>query len=254
MHEHRTTVLDPLPDITTLDGDRADRFGTFLTVEAAADAASMRSAHRSPRRRAVAGIAAAGVLAAGLLAVTSVVGGPGPATVQAAVAIEQANGWTTISITDPDASPAQIEAALEAVGIETRIATGGGHQLGEVQWDPVGEGQEPHEGTVSFFGATVVTDGPDDHRAFYSVESFADTEPGGLSGVSLDFAVGDHTLWTDGQTISTVPVEPGEQPVADLGPLEASMGELGVKVGGDLPPGTVSIKDGADVKVVLSTR
>lgn len=124
MNHHRTTVLEPLADITTLDGDRADRFGTFLTVEAAADAATARSAVRPPRRRVFAGVAAAGLLAGGLLAVNAVVGGPGPAAVEPAVAIEQADGWTTISITDPGATPAEIEAALDAVGIDARIEGG----------------------------------------------------------------------------------------------------------------------------------
>lgn len=251
MHQHHTTTLDPLPDVTTLDGDRADRFGTFLTVEAAADAATMRSAHRSPRRRIAVGTVAAGALAAGLIAVTGVVGGPGPAAVSPAVAIEQADGWTTISITDPTASPTQIAAALEAAGIEASVSPD----------EPIhllpGQDAAPDPGPISFFGAGVTIDGDgtdDEPRGYYSVTSFADAEPGDLSAVSLDFALSDHEVWSDGATIETIPVGPGEQPVADLGPFEDAMGELGVKVGGDLPDGTVSIQDGADVTVVLSAR
>jgi hypothetical protein len=251
MHDSHTTVLDPLPDVTTLDGDRANRFGTFLTVEAAAGVASTRSAHRSPRRRALAGVAAAGVLAGGLLAVNAVVGGPGPAAVDPAVAIEQANGWTTISITDPDATPAEIEAALEAVGIDARVEQANRH-AGPFAPAPGTDGNGS-KGVVSFLGASIVTVGPDDHRAFYAVESFGGDEPGALTGVSLDFAVGENPLWTGEETITTVPVAPGEEPVIDMGAFEGSMGEFGLKVGGDLPDGTISIKDGADVKVVLST-
>lgn len=254
MHDHRTTVLEPLADITTLDGDRADRFGTFLTVEAAADAASARSGVRSPRRRAVAGVAAAGLLAGGLLAVNAVVGGPGPASVDPAVAIEQADGWTTISITDPGASPSEIEAALEAVGIDTRIEAAGAHSV-PLRPGPDGATTAAHPGVVSVFGAQIVTAGPDDHRAFYSVTSFGtDAAPGdgGLTGLSLDFAIGDSPIWSDGQTISTIPVAEGQRPEVDLTPFEASLTDLGVRVGGDLPDGTVSIKDGADVSVVLN--
>ena len=84
--------------------------------------------------------------------------------------------------------------------------------------------------------------------------SFADTEPGSLSGVNLDFAVDDAAIWHDGISVTPMPAGTEGQPVADIEAAIEAMEALGIKTGGVLPAGTVSIKDGTDVKVVLTTR
>lgn len=98
--------------------------------------------------------------------------------------------------------------------------------------------------------------GPDDRHAFYAVSSFEGVGPGDLAGLGVDFALPDSFgLDVPAWTISADPVEPGDEdvPVADTTGFETAMAEAGVRVGGDLPDGTVSIRDGADVAVVLNT-
>lgn len=259
-HTHTTTyVLDPLPDTTTLDGDHADRFGTFLAIEAAADAATARTGtHRITARRVVGGALAAGILAGGLIVANGVVGGPGPVAVDPAVAIEQADGWTTISILDPDAKPAEIEAALDAAGLDARVQHGDGNGAPAPLVDGNGNAVAP-SGPVSFYGLELSTDvaGTDDHSAFYAVADFGGTRPGALTGFGVDFVLpDDFQLEAADGTLSLDPAPPlGSEPEpASTVDFDEALGKLGVKVGGDLPKGTVSVRDGADVGIVLYTR
>ena len=246
MHEsHRTTTstLDRLPDVATLDADRADRFGTFLTVEAAADLASGRSSGRTfPARRALVGVAAASVLAGGLFAANAVVGGPGPADVPAAVAIEHTDGWTKITILDPTAAPSEIEAELEAAGIDARIqvldvdATGTVQVHGGSVYTKTG-GPDLDDWEVNFIGA---------HS--FSLLGHAHAGPGDLTGVEVDLGDDAH-----------LPTTPEAKADVDRWTNDyfAALEQAGVRVDHALAePGfvghsTVSIRDGADVDLVL---
>lgn len=110
---------------STLVAERTDQVRTFLTVEAAADVASVPP---SPvRRRLVAGTVAALLLAGGLVAATSI-GGPAPS----AVAYETVDGWTTIRLVDAEADPEAVVQELVAAGFDAErrdpevLQSGGG--------------------------------------------------------------------------------------------------------------------------------
>lgn len=111
---------------STLDPERAQQMRSFLLDEVRHSPAVAPSAARSRSvpstgRRVLVGIGAASMIGAGLFGVNAVVGGPGPAAVDQAVAIETEGAWTTIRLKDPDATPEAVLAQLEAAGIAARI-------------------------------------------------------------------------------------------------------------------------------------
>lgn len=221
--DHRTD-LPP-----TLDPQRADQLRTFLTVEAAADAAQVRDRSAHPgRRRLVGGLAAAVALGSGLVAVASVAGGPssGPASVQTAhaVTIEQsAPGWTRITIADLDADPDAVVAELRAAGIEARR-----DQL------PV---ERDADGRVTL-------------RSFDQEAFDAQQGGGGFSVVGLD-DVGDGGL--AGLTVAApnagpAPLSEGLSGEEAGAAFRAYLDELGAGLNAD---GSVELRNDADVTVVV---
>lgn len=212
----------------TLDDQRTDQLRTFLTVEAAADAASgLRSTPARRGRRLVGGIAAAAVLGGGLFAVASVAGGPssGPVAVQSAnaVAIESAEpGWTRISIADIDADPDAVVAELQAAGIAAER-----RPLGMTRDD---------QGRVT-------------------LESMEEQAPtgGGFTMVGLGSA-GDQGF--AGLTISAPDADPSPLH-ADLSPeeaeveLDAYLAALGARADAD---GSIEVRNDADVTVIVLTE
>lgn len=106
----------------TLDVERTAQLRTFLTVEAAADAARTPSVGLlgTGRRRVLVGAAAALLLGGSLFAADAIVGAPGPAGVASAVEITQEDGWTTVRLLDLDADPDDVVAQLEAAAIPVR--------------------------------------------------------------------------------------------------------------------------------------
>lgn len=208
----------------TLDAQRTDQLRTFLTVEAAADAAAPARAVRTGRRRLVGGIAAAVVLGAGLFAAAT--GGPtsGPARVETAnaVAIETAEpGWTKISIADIDADPDAVIAELRAAGIEAE------RQSLALQRD--------REGRVT-------------------LDSFEDTGPSaGFTMLGLNDA-GKKGL--AGLTISAPGAAPAPLPEGlsseDAGrAFHAYLDELGARAGSD---GSIEIRNDAGITVIVLTE
>ena len=107
--------MTPTP---TLDAQRTDQLRSFLTVEAAADAARRQPVLTPARRRVAVGTAAALLLAGGLVAVQSV-GGPAPA----AIAVEVAGEWTTVRLVDIDADPDAVVAQLRDAGFTAERQT-----------------------------------------------------------------------------------------------------------------------------------
>lgn len=203
-----------------LDPERTAQLRTFLTVEAAADVARQRTAAGRPagRHRLALAVLAAMVLGGGLFLANALVGGPGPADVPAAVAIEAApDGWTTVRLVDIDADPQAVVDQLEAAGIPAAIdrldvATSTGPD-GEVMVSSYRGGDEPAAGAVVIGAAT---DG--------------DGAPA-IAGLSVSHA--------------------GAQPVA--APADGSPPDLesqGIRFGTD---GSVSIRSGAGNTVVVLT-
>ncbi len=240
MDQPRSTTLVALPDVPTLDPERTDHVGTFLTIEAAADVAATapdldRLGGSPVRRRLVGGIAASVVLGGALFASNGIVGGPGPAEVPAAVAIEHADGWTTIEILDPQASPTQIEAALDAAGIDARVEV-----------DPtVLTSTPPGSGPPVRLRASGSTS--------YRVTTYGAVGPGALSGVTVEFP--------PGTVIALHPMGPALGPDQPTNEAEieawddayrAALEPIGIRISG--PDDTiVSIRDGSAVTIVLST-
>ncbi len=200
----------------TLDTDRTDQLRTFLVTEAAADAASSSSpAHRPHRVRLVVGIAAA-VLLAGAITVGTSLGGPGAERADA-VAIEQADGWTTVRLIDIDADPQAVVDELQAAGIDARVGDA----------TEVGLGPDGADLTDGSFGVGMVSATPQTDTPGF--------EPGdgatGTATVTGALPVGDGVELEDGTG------EPDEL-------LEAA----GIRFG---DVGEISIRDGADVRVVV---
>lgn len=211
----------PTPNTSTavLDPERTAQLRTFLTVEAAADVAHHRVGAGRPagRRFALAALAAL-VLGGGLFLANALVGGPGPADVPAAVAIEAApDGWTTVRLVDIDADPQAVVDQLEAAGIPATIdrldvVTSTGPD-GEVMISSYRGDDEPTAGAVVIGAAT---DG--------------DGSPA-IAGLSVAHA--------------------GSQPVA--APADGAAPDLerqGIRFGTD---GSVSIRSGAGNTVVVLT-
>ncbi len=215
MDQHRTTTLQP-----TLDPQRTDQLRTFLTVEAAADAASTptRSPHRG-RRRLAGGIAAAMVLGGGLFAAAAIAGGPssGPASVQTAnaVAIEQsAPGWTKISIADIDADPDAVVAELQAAGIDAR------RESLAVQRDAEGGV------TLNSFDDSVPTDGG------FTMVGIAEAGNQGLAGLTVSGPDAMHS------------------PIIEDLPEDAEA-SISTRFGTD---GSIEIRHDADVTIIVLTE
>ena len=172
-----------------------------------------------------------------------------PAAVDPAVAIEQSDGWTNISILNPDASPAEIEAALEAAGVEARVVTAE---------DQAPFSAVPGNSTVRAYGLGLSTDGSttdDGHRSTYRVSTFDAAESGDLTALGVDFDLPKDFEFPDQGTVSNDPADgssAGDH--RNLDALDAAMADLGLKVGGDLPDDTVSIRDGADVEILLYAK
>lgn len=224
MDQHRTATLEP-----TLDDQRTDQLRTFLTVEAAADAAAAAPgrAHRG-RRRLVGGIAAAVVLGAGLFAVASVAGGPtsGPAGVQTAnaVAIERAQpGWTKIAIADIDADPDAVVAELKAAGIDARRA-------------PLAV-QRDDQGRVTL-GSFDEQDRP---QGGFTMVGVGDAGDQGLAGLSVTKPGAEPMPELDG----TAPSEEIEAAFA------AHLDHLGTRTN---PDGSIEIRNDADLTVLVLTE
>lgn len=239
MDQPRTTLL-ALPDVPTLDPERTDQVGTFLTIEAAADGAApvpvlTRPGGSPVGRRVVGGIAAALVLGGALFAANGIVGGPGPAAVPAAVAIEHADGWTTIEILDPQASPTEIEAALDAAGIDARVDV----DQTLLTSTPPGSGPPLR---VRASGSTS-----------YSVATYGSVDPGELSGVKVEFP--PDTVIALPTMVPALgagqPTNEAEIEAWDVA-YRASLEPIGIRISG--PDDTiVSVRDGSAVTIVLST-
>lgn len=222
-----------MPTTPTLDHDRTAQFRTFLTVEVAAElAADAPVANRHPHRgrRILVGTVAAVALGGAVFAANEVTGGPGGTTrvePAAALAIETADGWTTIHIADIDADPDQVVAELRAAGFSATRERLEGVDL----QSPGAPGDLVPAGTK-----TALSLDPADRRL--SVVGAAPRETGGrgLAGISV------HT--------------PDQLPALVFeGPAGAETGRLdleGVRISTD---GSVSVRAGTDVElVVLSTR
>lgn len=226
MDQPRTSTIDP-----TLDAQRTDQLRTFLTVEAAADAASAPArAGRTGRRRLVGGIAAAVVLGAGLFAVTSIAGGPssGPASVQTAnaVAIEQAEpGWTTIRIADIDADPDAVVAELRAAGIAA-------------ERQPLGITRDA-EGRVTLGSFEEQPAGRD--ITMVGLGDAGDAGDQGLAGLSL----------SSPGTSGSHPVPEGASSEEIEAGFAAYLDGLGAKMGTD---GSISVRNDADLTVLVLTE
>ena len=210
----------------TLDAERTDQLRTFLTVEAAAGVAA--GAHRAPlrssrRRLAVGGLAAV-LLAGGLLASTAVIGSPG-STPADAVAIEEANGWINVRLVDIDADPDAVVEQLRAAGIDAR--------------------KEDGTDLVAASGARVTSlavEAPD--GTAFGVVSIG---PGAdLGAVDPGLDAGVVALDETGEVAG-----PTEGDLAGAGRDRFDgLADLGARVEDD---GSISIRSGADVTVVVSS-
>lgn len=199
-----------------LDPQRTAELRTFLTVEAAADVAHAAGRPDGRRRFALAAVATL-VLGGGLFLANALVGGPGPADVSAAVAIEAApDGWTTVRLVDVDADPQAVVDQLEAAGIPATID----------QLDFTSRGPDGELMISSYRG--------DDEPAAGAVVIGATTTDGGapaIAGLSVAHAG------------SPAVAAPGDAAPTDLE-------RQGIRFGTD---GSVSIRSGAGNSVVVLT-
>ncbi|HEV7722420.1 MAG TPA: hypothetical protein VGO60_14100 [Iamia sp.] len=214
----------------TLDTQRTDQLRSFLTVEAAADAARRPPVLTPARRRVVVGAAAALLLAGGLVGAQSV-GGSAPA----AIAVEVDGEWTTIRLVDIDADPDAVVADLIAAGFDAERQT---LEVITVDGDDVLVGTED-DAAVGARGFVTIGAGEGGER--------------GLVGLSV-------TLPED-VAPSSAPAEAGRIIETDPVPFQAGAGGLSV-VDEDLldagvrfeDDGGVSIRTGTDATIVVSTE
>jgi hypothetical protein len=236
----------------TLDRERTDLLRTFLTVEAAADVASVAPSWPHGRRRWVAGIAAAFLLGTGMFAANAVAGGPGPAPVRSAnaLSIESNDGWTTVRIEDIDADPQAVLDELHAAGIKAgldHLTVGAdGHTV------TVGSGA----GTAGVVGMVGSRHG-DRGLVGLSVSLPAGVEPpaipagagtsaiGGSSSAGVVASSGDSG--DSGGAGGPSAQVSGDAPPAPAGDQD-QFESLGVRFGAD---GSVSIRNGSDNRVVV---
>lgn len=215
----------------TLDHARTDQLRTFLTLEAAADAATSPTRPiRSGRRRLVGGIAAAVVLGAGLFVGSALAGGPssGPARVATAnaVAIRPATdtGWTKITISDIDADPDAVVAQLRAAGIDARRAPLPFSRPGDGQ-ELLGSADETTSGAGGAGGGGVTMVG------------VGETGSRGLAGLTISTPAGE-----------PAPLSDDLPPHEDAAAFNRYLEGLGARSGTD---GSIEIRNDADVTVLV---
>lgn len=223
---HRTPTLDP---------ERTDQLRTFLVTEAAADAATS-PARRPHRVRFAVGLAAA-VLLAGAITVGTSLSGTGTERADA-VAIERADGWTTVRIVDVNADPEAVVEELLAAGIDARVDDA--NQLG-TNIDGSGISGLSAEAADGSFGVGVISAMP---PADGSTE--APTEaPAEGPGVA-----------TGGGVIASTPTPTGpiaggdgaEMPAEDAAALDQQLEEAGIRFN---DPFEISIRNDAGVRVLV---
>jgi hypothetical protein len=234
-------------DLDTLDDARLDRIGVHLAVTAAADVAATNATTAaaparpaaSRTRRVLGGVALAAILGGGIFGANAILGGPGLARTPAAVAvaIEQQDGWTTIRILDPEASPATIEAQLRAAGLRVRTET--------VDLTPDANG-EVHlaDGATIMPGASGATAGESSFGLMgpreFSVATYGSAGPGELFGVSVTFP--------EMPTLAAPKLDGSAN--WDTDEYVAQLDDVGIRLPKMLGP-EVSIRNGADVDIVL---
>lgn len=236
----------------TLDPERTAQLRTFLVTEAAADAASTStSPARRPRHLRLAVGVTAAVLLAGSLTVASGLTGTGSEPADA-VAIEQADGWTTVRLIDVDADPQAVVDELRAAGIEARV--GDADEVGTSATGATGVTGLSAESTDGSVGVGMLSAVPLSGAP-------GDGSPG--AGATSDAAVGDaEPIEVDGATgvigeTETVPAgtptEPStgeaiELPAEQAEALDRQLEDAGIRFGDG---GEISIRNGADVRVVV---
>lgn len=220
----------------TLDAQRTDQLRSFLTVEAAADAARRHPVLTPARRRVAVGTAAALLLAGGLVAVQSV-GGPTPA----AIAVEVDGDWTTVRIVDIDADPDAVVAELRAAGFAAE--------------------RRPLQVTSTDDGVSVMSQITDDGETGAGVVAFArrGEDSGAYGVVSLTVSLPEGVAppapteprgGGASETIDADPAEAGARPVA-VPVVEDDLLDAGVRFEAD---GGVSLRAGTDVSIVVQTE
>lgn len=234
------------PSTATLDPDRTERLRAFLTTEAAADLASAPgpvARARRPRRRLAVGVVAALALGGVAFAATAVVDGPGPtrSAPALALAIERSDGWTTIRLRDPDATPEAVIAELGAAGIDARVEVvdltpdaSGVVDLPIGAQIEVEDGDDPgtaHGGWLSTLGTSTV-----------GIYSFDSVGAGGMAGLSVDVPA------LEGAPLPSF----ADDAEATFDSHARALEDAGVRIElGPSAPGGASIRDGAEVEVVV---
>lgn len=252
MHAHDSST-------STLDPERAQQMRDFLLDEVRQAPAVVPTAARSRAvpatgRRVLVGIGAASIIGAGLFGLNAVVGGPGPASVDQAVAIETEGGWTTIRVKDPDATPEAVLAQLEAAGIAARIE--------EVPIDPSGVAVVYEVGGLGFGTADAIRDAGGEGGAAI----LHDSSPGqgGLLALTVSlpnssevFTDGDSMVYSipNGEILDGLELPDGDPaPAPDVDQMER-FAEVwldpevnGVRLEGD---GVISLRNDTDAEVVV---
>lgn len=205
----------------TLDPERTAQLRTFLTVEAAADVArtDAATALRHPGRRLALGALATVVVAAGLVVGATVLEwSTGGGRRAEALAIEREGDWTTIRIADIDADPDAVLTELRAAGFDAR--------------------HEPLVVERSGPNGEQITIHPNERPGHTSVGVASTGESGqqGLAGLTVELPEGEGPLFGS-------PPPGGGMPAID--------DDAGVRMD---PDGTVSIRRGAKVTVVVMTE
>lgn len=232
-----------------LDDDRTAQLRTFLTVEAAADLASGRSAATSwafGRRRLAVGMVAAVVLGGALFTANALVGGPGPARTPQAVAISTDDGWTSVRITDINADPQAVVDQLQAAGISAHVeelpvsgdgpvtignGSSGGAAFGTFQAQTGEAGEHGLAGLSVSMPKSAAPHPP-------SADDRASTRTSTNSSGSVESKDGTFRVETNGGS-------PGEDPRAEM---QQELEKQGVRMDDD---GTVSIRNGSGNSVVV---
>jgi len=221
--------MTPTP---TLDAQRTDQLRSFLTVEAAADAARRRPVLTPARRRLVVGATAALLLAGGLVAVQSV-GGSAPA----AIAVEVDGEWTTVRIADIDADPDAVVADLRDAGFDAERRT-----LEVLRTD---DGNRVAVGLGD--------DAPDGARGAVSVGGGGEGGAHGLVGLSVTLPDDVAPPSAPGESGRTLEIDPVDAQTSDGGVLVVEDDLLGAGIRFE-PDGGVSLRAGTDATIVVATE
>lgn len=226
----------------TLDPERTDQLRTFLTTEAAADAAVTSPARRPRHLRLAVGVTAA-VLLAGSLTVASALTGTGSEPADA-VAIEQADGWITVRLIDVDADPQAVVDELRAAGIEARV--GDADEVGTSAAGVTGLSAESTDGSVGVGMLSAVPTG-----AASGDGSAGDAPVGDAEPIEVDGASG--VVGTTETVPAGTPTDPSageaiELPAAEAEAFDQQLEDAGIRFGDG---GEISIRNGADVRVVV---